>query len=394
MRFILLITLIIVSVVCDTQERSPRVIGSSAPITSNDLIEDSLINNELVVSFVVFRHGDRTPDQAELDLYPAWQIDDKVFFPYGKKAITIEGRQRAFLLGQYLRERYNESISELYLPEEISVRTTDYSRTKMSALVMLAALYMPQDRQRWHPDINWQPVPYNTLPLEDDDLLYFDHCTWYNHLKYKVYEIPPIRNIIDSYRDMFKILSVETGRNITTPEEVFFLDNLFQAMAFSTVTIPKWAEEIMPQIKNMTKIDYYVQYYNRELTRLSSGVLLTDIVNITKAAIAGKEVPKLHLYSAHEHNVAALLAGLRVFVPHQPKYGSAAFLELRRNRVTGKYGVMVMYAPETGGPGLVLPIEDCGGEPICDYDKFISLTQDLLLSRQEYKKLCSTHVMS
>ncbi|XP_045766165.1 venom acid phosphatase Acph-1-like [Maniola jurtina] len=391
-KLMVFIVLAIVAVICDTQEqRSPRVVYSTQHIASNDLIEDSLTNNELVVSFVVFRHGDRTPDPIELALYPAWKIDDNVFYPHGKKALTIKGRQREFVLGELLRHRYNDSISELYLPEEISVRTTDFARTKMSALAVLAALYLPHPVQKWHPDINWQPVPYSTIPYKDDDLAYFETCDRYKQLLKKVYDIPAIGKIIESYGDLFKILSAKTGRKITTPEEVFFLDNLFQATENVGVTTPQWVVDIMPQIKNMTKIAYYCQFYNTELRRLTSGVLMSEIVNITKAAIAGNtEVAKLYLYSAHENNVAGLLAALRVFVPHQPKYGSAAILELRRNRDTGKYGVMVVYASESGAPGQVLPIVDCGGAPICDYDKFIKLTQDLLLSRQEFKNLCST----
>lgn len=35
----------------------------------------------------MFRHGDRTPDQEELDKFPG-EHNDKIFFPYGKKALT------------------------------------------------------------------------------------------------------------------------------------------------------------------------------------------------------------------------------------------------------------------------------------------------------------------
>lgn len=39
----------------------------------------------------------------------------------------------------------------------------------------------------------------------------------------------------------------------------------------SGVQIPKWVEDVMPEIKNMTVIDYYTQYYNNDLIRLSAG---------------------------------------------------------------------------------------------------------------------------
>lgn len=75
---------------------------------------------------------------------------------------------------------------------------------------------------------------------------------------------------------------------------------------------------------------------------LTAGVLLADILNVTKAAIAGNtDQPKLYLYSAHENNVAALMAAINVFKAHQPKYGSTISLELRRKTSTGEYGFIV-----------------------------------------------------
>lgn len=40
----------------------------------------------------------------------------------------------------------------------------------MTALVALAALYPPQPAQQWHPSLDWQPIPYDTLPAEKDDV--------------------------------------------------------------------------------------------------------------------------------------------------------------------------------------------------------------------------------
>lgn len=41
--------------------------------------------------------------------------------------------------------------------------------------------------------------------------------------------------------------------------------------------IPKWVEDVMPEIKNMTVIDYYTQYYNNDLIRLSAGFLFISL---------------------------------------------------------------------------------------------------------------------
>nr|XP_026487653.1 venom acid phosphatase Acph-1-like [Vanessa tameamea] len=388
-----LFSFVIVSAFCSSVDQWMPIL-EELPKDLNDTINSEnhdLDYNQLVLSFVVFRHGDRTPDQQELDKYPSGQFNDSIFYPYGKKALTNKGKERAFLVGEYLRNRYNDSISQLYLPDEISVRTTDYARTKMTALVVLASMYPPQAAQKWNPELNWQPIPYDTMEWNNDDLLHFSNCPRYDELKNSVYEVPALSNAISSYENLFEVLSAKTGTNIETPENVFFLDNLFQTLNNTGVSLPRWADDLMPKIREMTKIEYLSLFYNKDLIRLSGGVLMAEIVEAIDAAIAGNEKQvKLRLYSGHENNVAALLAAARVFKPHQPKYGSTVSLELRKNVTTGKHGIMIVYAAEAGGPGVVLPIEGCGGNSICDYEMFLTLIRDVLLSRSDYMKQCFT----
>lgn len=40
----------------------------------------------------------------------------------------------------------------------------------MSAYTFLAGLYPPTERQMWHPDIPWQPIPVHSLPREMDNV--------------------------------------------------------------------------------------------------------------------------------------------------------------------------------------------------------------------------------
>ncbi|XP_047545208.1 prostatic acid phosphatase-like [Vanessa atalanta] len=364
------------------------------PNNKYDLLDYELANTELLMSFVVFRHGDRTPDEEELKKFPTDTINyDKIFFPYGKKALTNKGKQRGYLVGEYLRERYDNLISKLYLPDEISVRTTDFSRTKMTALTALSAIYPPPPAQKWNPFLNWQPVPYDTLAYDDDDLLYYYNCPRYLELRQQVYNLPEVQKKLKPYEGLFKFLTIKTGTDISVPEDVFYLDNLFQTLANIGVRAPKWANDVMPQIKEMTKIEYALEYHTSEMIRLASGVLLADALNATNAAIEGKwDQPKLRLYSAHENNVAGFMAAMKVFKPHQPKYGSTISLELRKRILTGQYGFTATYAADGGGPGVVLPIAGCGGQAFCDYDTFVTLTQDHVISRSDHKKVCSTPI--
>lgn len=80
------------------------------------------------------------------------------------------GKQRSYLVGQYIRRRYDGFLSKLYLPDEIKIRTTNFDRTKMTALAALAAIFPPPPAQKWNPNLDWQPVPYDTLPYDVDDV--------------------------------------------------------------------------------------------------------------------------------------------------------------------------------------------------------------------------------
>ncbi|XP_026757466.2 venom acid phosphatase Acph-1-like [Galleria mellonella] len=357
---------------------------------SNSVVPDGLADTDLLLAFVVFRHGDRTPDLEELDLYSHDANNKDVFFPYGMKALTNKGKQRGYLVGEYIRRRYDELISRLYLPDEIKVRTTEYARTKMTALTALAAMYPPLPAQKWNPGLEWQPIPFDTLGASVDDLLYWYYCPRYLWLRNQVYSFPEVKKWLKPYQNLFTYLTEKAGKNITTPEDVFFLDNLFQALENVGIKSPKWAQEVMPQIKEITKIEYAIEFYNAELIKLATGVLMNEILNATNAAIAGDmEQYKLRLYSGHENNVAALMAAVNVFTPHQPNYGATFSLELRKHRSTGQYGFAAVYAKDAGGPGTILPISGCSGSPFCDYETFLNITSDVVWSFKEYETQCT-----
>lgn len=51
---------------------------------------------------------------------------------------------------------------------QITVRSTDYDRTLMSAASNLAGLYPPNGSQVFHPGLGWQPIPVHTVPQDED----------------------------------------------------------------------------------------------------------------------------------------------------------------------------------------------------------------------------------
>lgn len=53
-------------------------------------------------------------------------------------------------------------------PLQVYVRSTDFDRTLMSAEANLAGLFPPNGRQRFNPNISWQPIPVHTVPITED----------------------------------------------------------------------------------------------------------------------------------------------------------------------------------------------------------------------------------
>lgn len=65
----------------------------------------------------------------------------------------------AFRLGEVLRKRYNSFLGNIYTPDIVYAQSTDYDRTKMTGLLVLAGLFPPSKSQAWNEKIPWLPIP-------------------------------------------------------------------------------------------------------------------------------------------------------------------------------------------------------------------------------------------
>ncbi|CAG4976615.1 unnamed protein product [Parnassius apollo] len=130
---------------------------------------------ELVLTFLVHRHGDRTPVKSTMGLSDNPEALEELIRPYGYGQLTNVGKRRSFEMGKFIRHRYGDLISSQYNSSELYLRSTDSTRAKMTALVAMAAVY-PAKGQEWMEDINWVPVPYTTLPAKYDYNLAVLNC--------------------------------------------------------------------------------------------------------------------------------------------------------------------------------------------------------------------------
>ncbi|MGH0131566.1 UNVERIFIED_CONTAM: hypothetical protein FKN15_065771 [Acipenser sinensis] len=137
------------------------------------------------LGFLLYRHGDRSPvrtfptDPHQESAWPQGfgqltQVSHGTIPDNGFGQLTQVGMRQHFELGQTLRRRYRGFLNETYSRREISVRSTDYDRTLMSAEANLAGLYPPNGSEVFNPNITWQPIPVHTVP-DTEDMVSF---TW------------------------------------------------------------------------------------------------------------------------------------------------------------------------------------------------------------------------
>jgi hypothetical protein len=82
------------------------------------------------------------------------------------------GKKMSYDLGKYLRWRYDGFLSKVYSPSEVFAQSSQFDRTIMTVLSVLAGLYPPDSSDRFHADVNWQPIPIHTIPPADDHVNY------------------------------------------------------------------------------------------------------------------------------------------------------------------------------------------------------------------------------
>lgn len=74
-----------------------------------------------------------------------------------------------YSLGKFLRQRYDKLLGPYYTNKIMEVVSTQYTRTRVSASLVLAGLWPPVGRQIWNEDLPWMPIPvdYKILKRED-----------------------------------------------------------------------------------------------------------------------------------------------------------------------------------------------------------------------------------
>lgn len=341
------------------------------------------VPSELKLVNVVFRHGDRTPDNNGREMFPNDPYINYSFYPTGLGQLTTEGKKHEYRLGKFLRSRYNDFLGGVYTPKLVVARSSDFERTKMSLQLVLASLFPPRNVQRWNSILNWQPIPASYASRIDDNIILPDECPQYLEEYNRIINSPEGQRKISQFKVLMSNLTKLTGKRIETVEDLYYLYQTFVAESSLGLPLPEWAYDYFPYGSLFDGIvaSYNISNFTPLIRRLYAGPMIRIMTDNMIAAQNPTVAPntKIYLYSGHETNVAGMLHAFNVYKPHVPEYSSAVILELQQ--IEQEYYVKLVYY--RGIPPTMKDLQIPGCNILCPFDKYLDLIEDLIPSDEE-----------
>lgn len=337
---------------------------------------------------VLMSHGERTPSERELAMLGT-PPPDHVFAPYGAGAITNEGKMLTYEMGALLRKRYNDFLGPYYEQENSIVIASNTNLSKMTALLISAGLWPPPQEQVWNDTLSWQPVPYKYPPRDKDFLLYEENCPRYTQEKERILDAYIKEGLLLPYKDLFYKIAQMTNINYSTPQDAYYLNNLFLIQDDIKVANPKWAKHVKRKLIAAAHVEYQMMFHDNLLKKLSGGALLQQIIKE-----ASNSSWRVIVRTGTPVNVAALLAACVAAPPRMPDPGAALLFELHeklpqpneKNTLTyeQRFGFKIYYWDDDSAEPRLMEVPGCNA--FCPLETFKELTA--LMVPVDFTKEC------
>lgn len=123
-----------------------------------------------------------------------------------------------------MRTRYQHLIGSDYSANQIYIRSTDEDRNLMSAECTVAGMFPPSVDEIWNDDLNWQPIPIHTMPLEDDYLLNsFVDCSRFEQLFQQRLNSDELKSLMEQHRTLIDFMEKNSGLKLQKVDDVWKL---------------------------------------------------------------------------------------------------------------------------------------------------------------------------
>ncbi|XP_017842057.2 prostatic acid phosphatase [Drosophila busckii] len=347
-------------------------------------------NSTLELVHIVFRHGIRTP----VDTFPTDPYIKDTFEPTGWGHVTNRGKKELFDMGRWLHRRYGDFMGGFYKPERLHAQATASPRALMSLQATLAGMFEPRGTvMEWHKQLNWQPIPILSEPLEQDSLLLVrTPCPRYAEARDEVFELPEVMAEHAAEADMLSELSNLTGMPVRTAEDVNSLYITLLAEQEFGYKLPDWAKDYFPKrMQFLAEQSYVYNAYTPEMQKIKGGPFLRKMYNEMLAKQASELKPqdrRMFIYTGHDWTVGNILSALGVWKRQMPRFGVMAIFETHKRRETGEFYVEIFLRNDKFCCLEQLKLPDC--ELQCPLERIIELSAPVLPNEPREQR-CRAH---
>lgn len=162
-------------------------------------------------------------------------------------------------MGQWLRKRYNQFLSEMYSPKEIYAYSPDFTRCLTSITASLAGLYPPKGHQIWNVGLLWRPIPVHSTKIETDEIYTLNRdCPKYHKLYDNAMKTQSSL-LQNKYINFFELIGKKAGFSKVDLNSLSTVKYTFNTyISYNSLFLPEWYEEV-----DQNFLDYLVGMYLR-----------------------------------------------------------------------------------------------------------------------------------
>lgn len=349
-----------------------------------------------------YQSGPRTDGSVETSLDEGKSSWELLFNDPGQcpdMALTEQGVEQMFRLGQRLRKRYHSLFSPTFKPSEYFVRSTDITRTIMTAQAVMLG-FAPDSYRPYETGVNWidEGVAQLEIKAAGQDVGTDDPVVPHSHFAIPIHIQPlAVETMFPSYtacprwaqeraklRRPFRELDTamhqklradlkecigsaistrrgwQSAANVLTPTVGMLPTHLCKQYRTSSphsyafcqqadeehesVLPPCFTAEMFEGLQAAAGLELAFKFQSPQLCRLAIGAFVAELYADLKIAVENEDrARKLSLYSGHDSTLAPLLAAWNVFDRVLPPLGSYLIIELYRHKHTREKHIRMLY---------------------------------------------------
>ncbi|GAV01990.1 hypothetical protein RvY_12612 [Ramazzottius varieornatus] len=377
---------------------------------SDPTVQEALDRNagSLKAAVIVFRHGDRSPFYT----YPTDPHGEGAW-PDGFGQLTKKGIRQQYRLGQYFRRRYADFLGPNPSLKQVKLESSGMARTLQSAAAFAAGFLPPsQNGTVWGDEQDklahlWQPVAIYSRKIEEGDALFsVSTCPRWQYLKNTLDQLPEAQFLAHRFANLTALVKEKTGMEVFNyPRSYITLHDILYTQEQNGLAWPGWVTAaVFRDIKYMADATFHMAagVNNRtslERQRIRGGnmlrVIMEELTRKANASDVNADV-KVFLYSAHDENIAALLAAMHLYdfdpsssatLNGAPNYASSLIFDMFEDE-TVRISFKNERPEEDEREAQVLTHPNCS--TFCPLHRLINLTRPYFMTEAEWLKECQS----